>query len=84
MSDDENLMDTDDVSDEVAGTGADSANVTFSEGALALVDKEIERKKLEADVEAFLARGGTIERIDSNVMTDIPKKPESKYGGQPI
>ena len=80
MSDDENLLDEDDVVD----SGPDDANVAFSEGALALVDKELERKRLQADVEAYLARGGTIERIDTNVMTDIPKKPESKYGGQPI
>ncbi|VUD58987.1 Transcriptional regulator SutA [Thalassocella blandensis] len=46
--------------------------------------KEMERKRLQADIEAFLAAGGTINRIDSNVISDPPKRPESNYGGQPI
>ena len=40
--------------------------------------------KLQTDIEAFLARGGEIKTIDTNVLADPPKKPESNYGGQPI
>ena len=46
--------------------------------------KEEERKRLEADIEAFLAKGGKIDHIEANVMADPPKKPTSNYGGQPI
>ena len=79
MSDEDDLLDAD---DSVESSG--DSSVAFSEAAIALADKEEERKRLQADVEAFLARGGTIERIDTNVMADAPRKPESKYGGQPI
>lgn len=42
------------------------------------------RNQLQSDVEAFLARGGTINEIPPNVVADPPKKPQSNYGGQPI
>ncbi|ACR11843.1 hypothetical protein [Teredinibacter turnerae] len=46
--------------------------------------KEAERRRLQAEVEAFLASGGKINQIPANVVADPPKKPESNYGGQPI
>ncbi|WNO09005.1 hypothetical protein [Teredinibacter sp. KSP-S5-2] len=46
--------------------------------------KERERQKLQEQIDAFLASGGQIQQIDSNVIADPPKKPESNYGGQPI
>ena len=49
-----------------------------------MADKEAERLRLQADVEAFLARGGKIVEVPSNVIGDPPKKPVSSYGGQPI
>ena len=50
----------------------------------ALNDKEEERRRIQTDIEAFLSQGGTISKIDPNVMADPPKKPTSNYGGQPI
>lgn len=46
--------------------------------------KERERQRLQEQIDAFLASGGQIQQIDSNVIADPPKKPESNYGGQPI
>ena len=46
--------------------------------------KEIERKKIQEEIEAFLKSGGAINEIAPNVTADPPKKPESNYGGQPI
>ncbi len=42
------------------------------------------RDQLEDDIEAFLAAGGSVQKIDVNVMADPPTKPVSKYGGRPI
>lgn len=42
------------------------------------------RARLESDVEAFLNKGGTIEAVPMDVRTDVPKKPESKYGSRSI
>lgn len=47
-------------------------------------EKELERKRLQEEIEAFLSRGGMIRQIPANVRADPPKKPESNYGGQPI
>ncbi|MFL0811120.1 MAG: hypothetical protein K6L76_11950 [Agarilytica sp.] len=54
------------------------------EGDGGLSAKEAERLRIHAEVEAFLAEGGEITTVDTNVMTDPPKRPESNYGGQPI
>lgn len=42
------------------------------------------REAMQAEIEAFLAKGGKIQQIDDNVMTEPPKKPTSNYGSQPI
>lgn len=47
-------------------------------------EKELERKRLQDEIEAFLAQGGMIRQIPANMRSDVPKKPESNYGGQPI
>ncbi len=46
--------------------------------------KQRERDELARAMEEFLARGGQVQEIDDNVVTDPPKKPESKYGSRPI
>ena len=46
--------------------------------------KELERQKLQSQIEEFLSRGGEIDKIEANVVVDPPKKPESNYGGQPL
>ncbi|TVZ41216.1 hypothetical protein P886_0559 [Alteromonadaceae bacterium 2753L.S.0a.02] len=74
---DEDLMDSDDID-----TVIDSDDsLPISDGVMS---KEAERRRLQAEVEAFLARGGKIDEIPPNVVADPPKKPESNYGGQPI
>ena len=42
------------------------------------------RAMMEEQVEEFLAKGGKIQKIPSNVVADPPKKPESNYGNRPI
>lgn len=42
------------------------------------------RDQLDSDIEAFLAKGGSITEVDVNVTADPPTKPVSKYGGRPI
>lgn len=49
-----------------------------------MLDKMAERQRLDAEIEAFISAGGCISRIDKNVMTDPPKRPENKYGSHPI
>ncbi|WP_185235823.1 hypothetical protein [Teredinibacter franksiae] len=61
---------------------ADAVALTLTGEALS--SKEAERTKMQAEIEAFLASGGTISRVANNVVADPPKKPESNYGGQPI
>ena len=46
--------------------------------------KERERDMLARQMEEFLSRGGKVQEIDSNVVSDPPKKPDSKYGSRPI
>lgn len=50
----------------------------------AIIAKEAERVRIQAQIEEFLKRGGTITTIESNVMNDPPRRPASNYGGQPI
>ena len=47
-------------------------------------EKELERKRLQDEIEAFLSSGGLIRQIPANLRADPPRKPESNYGGQPI
>jgi hypothetical protein len=50
----------------------------------AMIDKMEARDRLNQEIERFLAVGGTINEVDSDVMTDPPRKPENKYGSHPI
>ena len=59
-------------------------DVDLLSSAEAKADRERAREQLNADIEAFLANGGKIERVEMNVMADPPKPPQSNYGGQPI
>ncbi len=42
------------------------------------------RSQMEADVDAYLQKGGKIKEIEPNVMADPPRKPVSNYGSRPI
>ncbi len=81
MNDDENY--TGDGLDKSSSDEHSSAP-TANERMIHSDAKEQERQCLQEQVEAFLASGGTIDEIPSNVVSDPPKKPESNYGGQPI
>ncbi|NIB39415.1 hypothetical protein HBA55_07450 [Pseudomaricurvus alkylphenolicus] len=43
-----------------------------------------ERDQLQAEIEAFLAKGGKIEKVDPHVTADPPQKPGNNYTSRPI
>lgn len=46
--------------------------------------KEQIRGQIDADIAAFLSKGGSITEVEVNVSADPPTKPVSKYGGSAI
>ena len=40
--------------------------------------------KMSEEVAEFLSKGGKIDKVERNLMTDPPKKPVSHYGQRPI
>ncbi|MFK0573382.1 hypothetical protein [Endozoicomonas sp.] len=42
------------------------------------------RASLDAQIEAFLKKGGEIEEVQSNITADPPQKPSGEYGNRPI
>ena len=42
------------------------------------------RAAVEADVEAFLQGGGSVQEIPKGLRADPPKKPSTAYGSRPI
>ncbi|TBU71548.1 hypothetical protein DNK06_01480 [Pseudomonas daroniae] len=46
--------------------------------------KQKERDALARAMEEFLTRGGKVQEVEPNVVSDPPKKPDSKYGSRPI
>ncbi|WP_415753770.1 transcriptional regulator SutA [Pseudomonas leptonychotis] len=46
--------------------------------------KQKERDALERAMQEFLSRGGKVQEVEPNVVSDPPKKPDSKYGSRPI
>ncbi len=63
--------------DVVVESGAGEAVHTVS-------SREHIRRQMEMDIQAFLASGGTIRRIEPHVMADPPRRPVSAYGSRPI
>ncbi len=49
-----------------------------------VTSKKSLRDQLQADMEAFLAKGGQVKEVEPHVTADPPKKPESNYGSRPI
>ena len=80
---DSDLNDESTVDIEASDSQPDESH-SVGDAASSLLAKEEERRRLQSDIEAFLAAGGKIQSIDSNVLSDPPKKPESSYGSQPI
>jgi hypothetical protein len=68
--------------DGVSYSAAPAASDAVIEDSIAA--REALRQQIQSDVEAFLARGGVINEIPPNVVSDPPRKPQSNYGGQPI
>ena len=91
----EELSDADDADEVVADAEAEE-DVEAEEGAVAAPAgrarkaEQVEvhstaaraalRDTIAADVEAFLKRGGSIEKVADDQRADPPKKPESNYG----
>ncbi|WP_010489270.1 transcriptional regulator SutA [Pseudomonas sp. S9] len=46
--------------------------------------KQKDRDSLAQAMEEFLARGGKVQEVEPNLVSDPPKKPDSKYGSRPI
>jgi hypothetical protein len=42
------------------------------------------RQQMASEVDAFLAQGGAVTTVERGRRTDLPKKPENKYGSRPI
>lgn len=75
--------------EELADDEEEVSNYSAAPSAEALLEESVAarealRQQLQSDVEAFLARGGVINEIPPNVVSDPPRKPQSNYGGQPI
>lgn len=87
MSDDDQDIEDSDLGPEDEGV-AERVEVAESSDDItvdaSVVAKEAERKRIQAEIEAFLSKGGKITHVESNVMSDPPRRPESNYGGQPI
>lgn len=49
-----------------------------------IAERQRQRDQVAAEIEAFLAQGGGITKIEDNLRADPPKKPESNYGSRPI
>lgn len=48
------------------------------------VAREKMRQQLQSEVEAFLAKGGKINYIESDESADPPQKPQNNYSSRPI
>jgi len=72
-------------SDEASYTGP-AAKVVESEALedFSIASRQKARDELEAQIAAFLERGGKINEVPANVTADPPKKPTPDYGGRPI
>ncbi|MCU1718025.1 transcriptional regulator SutA [Pseudomonas sp. 5P_3.1_Bac2] len=92
--DGEELASADDVDGDVDGEGDDEIiPAAKSKKAKAAVDldelpsveaKQKERDALARAMEEFLSKGGKVQEVEPNVVSDPPKKPDSKYGSRPI
>lgn len=90
LLEDEEVDVVDDGDDEAVGNNEEDEGVTADDLAAAasahssLAARNKVRDAMQAEIEAFLAKGGKIQQIDDNVMSDPPRKPVSNYGSRPI
>ncbi|MBS7662511.1 hypothetical protein I0D00_11275 [Pseudomonas lalucatii] len=66
------------------GKSKAKAKVADAEELPSVEAKQKERDALARAMEEFLARGGKVQEVEPNVVSDPPKKPDSKYGSRPI
>jgi len=66
------------------GSGAAAKDKDDGADARTVAGRQKVREKLAKDVEAFLARGGSIQEVDANTTADPPVRPTSEYGSRPI
>jgi hypothetical protein len=84
---DDDAEDTDDVPDSDEASYASPAAKAVESEALedfSIASRQKARDELEAQIAAFLERGGKINEVAANVTADPPKKPTPDYGGRPI
>ncbi|NQD91360.1 hypothetical protein HP532_01675 [Pseudomonas sp. CrR25] len=77
----------DDGDEEVVSTGKSKTKAKAAvdvEELPSIEAKQKERDALARAMEEFLARGGKVQEVEPNVVSDPPKKPDSKYGSRPI
>jgi hypothetical protein len=80
--------DTDDTeladSDNIVTTSSSSKAAAEVIDDFSIASRQRARDELDAQVAAFLARGGKIDEVPPSVTADPPKKPAPDYGGRPI
>jgi|GEM_PF-261817 hypothetical protein len=69
-----------DADEEVGAAPASRARKVEPEEVHSSAARAALRNTIAADVEAFLARGGSIKKVADDHRADPPKKPESNYG----
>ncbi|MDP2245223.1 transcriptional regulator SutA [Pseudomonas sp.] len=76
----------DDDGDEVVSTSKTKAKAKAVnvEELPSVEAKQKDRDALARAMEEYLARGGKVQEVEPNVVSDPPKKPDSKYGSRPI
>lgn len=77
----------DEADDEVVAAGKSKAKAKAAvdiDELPSIEAKQKERDALARAMEEFLARGGKVQEVEPNVVSDPPKKPDSKYGSRPI
>lgn len=62
----------------------DAVSIQETHEARTVSSRQHIRSQLEADIEAFLARGGAISEVPALTMADPPRRPVSDYGSRPI
>lgn len=73
--------------DDVVSTGKSKAKAKAAvsvEELPSIEAKQKDRDALARAMEEYLARGGKVQEVEPNVVSDPPKKPDSKYGSRPI
>lgn len=70
---------------EIGGSeSAPAAAASVMTESASAAEKRRLREQLEADMEAFLKRGGQVQTVAENVRADPPRKPDIQYGSAPI